>query len=113
MEFLSNVLLSLFLNTTILIVWFLTNAYYEYTFKIFPFLFKNYHNYIKNNSFIYFTEYLENNSTYLNKLLSCPFCIGFWTALISCLIYNCLIYVCVIYIGSLLLFFIIKKYEIN
>ena len=110
MEYLNNIFLSIFLNTTILVVWFITNAYYEYLSKIFPRFFNDYIDYINNKNYIYYSDFLETKSGFFNKLLSCPFCIGFWTAFASSLIYNSIFYICVIYIGSLLLFFMVKKY---
>lgn len=108
MEYLSNILLSVFLNTTILVVWFLTNAYYEYVSKAIPFLFISYKSYIKDNNFLYYSDFLEKRNTFISKLFSCPFCLGFWSSLTCAMIYNVLFYICVIYIVSLILFFGIK-----
>lgn len=109
MEYLNNISLAIFLNSTFLIVWFLTNAFYEYLSKIFPLIFKNYNIFIIKNNFLYFTDYLTHKNNFISKLLSCPFCLGFWTALFSSIAYNSLLYLCVIYIISLMIFFIIKK----
>ena len=109
MEYLNNIVVAIFSNTTFLVVWFLTNAYYEYFSKILPFLFKSYEIYIKENKFIYYSNYLENNNIFFSKMLSCPFCIGFWSSIIFCIIYKVIFYICVIYIASLLMYFFIKQ----
>lgn len=109
MEYLSNILQAIFLNTTILVVWFLTNAYYEYLSKVVPFIFNKYKQYTLNNRFIYYTEYLETKNTFISKLFSCPFCLGFWSSILSSTVYNLLEYVCVIYIISIMIYFIIKQ----
>lgn len=108
MEYLSNIFLSVFLNTTILVVWFLTNAYYEYISKVIPAIFASYDSFIKNNNFLYYADYLEKRNTFISKLFSCPFCLGFWSSLGCSIIYNVVFYICVIYIISLILFFGIK-----
>ena len=110
MEYLNNIFLATFLNATYLIIWFLTNAYYEYASIILPFLFKDYQSHIKNNSFVYYAEYLEIKNNFLNKLFSCPFCLGFWSSLVCGALYDSIMYICVIYTASLLLFFMVKKY---
>jgi len=109
-EYLNNIFLAVFLNTTYLIIWFLTNAYYEYISIILPFLFKNYQIYIKSNPFLYYAGYLETKNNFFNKLFSCPFCLGLWSSLACGILYDSIIYICVIYIASLLLFFMVKKY---
>jgi hypothetical protein len=109
MEYLSNILLSVFLNTTILVVWFLTNAYYEYISKVIPSIFKPYKEHITSNNFLYYSDYLETKNTFIGKLFSCPFCLGFWSSIFSSVIYNSLEYVCVIYIISIMIYFIIKQ----
>lgn len=108
MEYLSNIFLSVFLNTTILVVWFLTNAYYEYISKVIPAIFTSYNAFIKDNNFLYYADYLEKRNTFISKLFSCPFCLGFWSSLGCSIIYNIVFYICVIYIVSLILFFGIK-----
>lgn len=108
MEYLSNISLSVFLNTTILVVWFLTNAYYEYISKVIPVIFISYNSFIKDNNFLYYADYLEKKNTFISKLFSCPFCLGFWSSLGCSIIYNVVFYICVIYIISLILFFGIK-----
>jgi hypothetical protein len=108
--YLNNIILAIFLNSAYLVVWFLTNAYYEYISIVLPSVFKEYKFYIKNNSFIYYAEYLEIKRNFFSKLFSCPFCLGFWSSLICGILYNCILYACVIYIISLLLFFMVKKY---
>jgi hypothetical protein len=109
MEYLSNIISAVFFNTTLLVVWFLTNAYYEYLNIVIPFIFKDYKSYISSNRYIYYTEYLESKDGFIYKLLSCPFCLGFWSSVFSSAIYNSLEYVCVIYIISLMIYFIIKQ----
>lgn len=109
MEFLSDLLKAVSLTATFLIVWFLTNAYFEYASKIIPNIFKEYLSFIKDKGFVYYADYLESKHTFFNKMLSCPFCIGFWIALLSSIIYNIVFYICVIYIVSLILFFGIKQ----
>jgi hypothetical protein len=109
MEYQTNIVLSIFLNSTFLVVWFLTNAFYEYTYRIIPIIFNEYKIFIIKNGSLYFSDYLYTKNNFLFKLLSCPFCIGFWSSLTCSIIYNCLFYLCVIYIISLMIFFIIKK----
>jgi len=110
MEYLNDIILPIFLNTTILVVWFLTNAYYEYGSLIFPKLFNKYNLWIKENSFLYFADYLSNFNIFFYKLFSCPFCLGFWTSIFSCLVYSYNItYICVIYIISIAIYFLIKR----
>ena len=109
MEYQNNIVLSVFLSSTFLVLWFLTNVFYEYFSKVFPAVFNNYKIFIIKNNFLYFSDYLSNKNDFISKLLSCPFCIGFWSSLTSSIIYNCFFYLCVIYIISLMIFFIIKK----
>lgn len=108
MEYPNNLFLSIFLNATILVVWFLTNAYYEYISKVIPSAFVSYESFIKDNHFLYYTDYLEKKNAFISKLFSCPFCLGFWSSLGCSIIYNIVFYICVIYIVSLILFFGIK-----
>jgi len=103
----NNILIAIGLNSTILTVWFLTNAFFEY-FKYLNFIFKDYNEEIK-KQYIYFTDFLSKKQDFLSKLFSCPFCIGLWSsAIISICILN-IWFTGVIYIASLLIFFSMKK----
>jgi hypothetical protein len=110
MEYLNNILLAASLNTAFLIVWFLTNVFYEYVKLIIPKIkiFDDYQDFSKLSP-MYFTDFLSTKTTFISKLLSCVFCLGFWSALFSSVIFNEIKYVFTIYIVSIYLFFLIKN----
>jgi len=95
--------------STILVVWFYTDAFVEYgrllglekVLKIDAFLAAQ----KKDMSLIFYYMYLNSKyNNFLTKLLICPFCVGFWVTLGTCLAFS-YYNVCLIYIASLMVFY--------
>jgi hypothetical protein len=106
-----NLILSISLNTTILIVWFLTDAFYEYFKCLSKTFFLKYQEYIKTLGMpAHYVDYLQySNRNFITKLLSCPFCFGFWTSIFCSVILIEIKFVFVVYTASIILFFYIKN----
>lgn len=74
-------------------IWLNTNAFYEYI-KYVPFIkkyfcFDNYKIFIENNDFIIYPDYLKlMHQNFFIKLITCPFCLGFWMLIPQYLIFN-------------------------
>lgn len=92
----------------LMFIWFETNAFYEYL-KFLPFL----RAYEKKKSLYGNPRYSEflaiNHDNFISKLLSCPYCLGFWTSLVFCFILCPLVMLPVVYFCSLVLYFTIQK----
>ena len=100
--------------TSILIIWYLTNAFVEYSSllglrKIF--VVDRYEEYL-HNSMNYETTYPQflkiYSDSFLFKILECHFCLGFWLSVVCCVKIG-FIYLPALYLISLLQFLIIKK----
>ena len=99
---------------SILIVWYLTSAFVEYSTllglrKIL--LVDRYEEYL-NNSMSYETTYPQflkiHSDSFLFKILECHFCLGLWLAIIFCIKIG-LVYLPVLYLISVVKFLIVKK----
>ena len=111
-----DILQAICLSTTILIIWFETDAFFVYSttfnfgWQVFDFI--GYDNERKKNPMIDYHTYLLMSypDSFFVKLLSCPLCLGFWISVVSVLIFGVgLVYTPVIYVTSLLLFFLMCK----
>ena len=91
------------LVTMILIITQDTNVIYEYFGLLLPKF--NYEDMKEDFTYLEYLETFHNN--FFTRLINCPYCLGFWISLIG-LFYSCTM-VPPIYIGSLLLYFLIKK----
>ena len=95
---------------TTLFVLFKTSAVYDYL-KILPLPdqithFKEYkkeHEYDLSLSYRLFI--LINHDTFLNKLFTCPYCLGMWLSVGFSWGFSCLIWIPVVYLGSLVSYF--------
>lgn len=108
MEF-NQISLILFL----LIIWFKTDAFIEYSellrigklFKI-----DKYKEYKKVNVAIDYITYLSlKHKNFLTKLISCPYCIGFWITLLSCILFNNILVLPFYYISSIIVYRFLEK----
>jgi hypothetical protein len=96
-----------------LIIWFKTDAFIEYCellrlgnlFKI-----DKYREYKKINVTIDYVTYLSlKHKNFLTKLLSCPYCIGFWITLLSCVLFNNILLLPFYYVSSIILYKFLDK----
>ena len=96
----------------VLIVWFHTTAFEEYA-KLFGFgKWLKIDAYIaareQDMSILNFHSYLNQKyNNFLTRLLICPFCIGFWLTVVTCLVFGC-VNIPVIYVLSMLTFHIMQ-----
>ena len=99
---------------SILIVWYLTSAFVEYSTllglrKIL--LVDRYEEYL-NNSTNYETTYPQflkiYSDSFLFKILECHFCLGLWLAIICCIKIG-FVYLPVLYLISIVQFLVVKK----
>jgi hypothetical protein len=98
----------------ILIIWFKTEAFLEYAslFKIEK-LFKinQFKEYKKINISIDYITYLSlKHKNFFTKLISCPYCIGFWIVLFSCLLFNNILLLPFYYVSAIIVYKILDKY---
>lgn len=96
-----------------LIIWFKTDAFIEYCelFRIGK-LFKidKYREYKKINVAIDYLTYLSlKHKNFLTKLISCPYCIGFWIALFSCVLFNNILLLPLYYVSSITIYKFLEK----
>ncbi len=100
--------------TSILVVWYLTSAFVEYSTllglrKIL--LVDRYEEYL-NNSTNYETTYPQflkiYSDSFLFKILECHFCLGLWLSIICCIKIG-FVYLPVLYLISVVKFLIVKK----
>lgn len=95
-------ILSIFLVTTVMLVWFKTDAFVEY-FWFLP-VSKEYKKMKKSHPEIDFMMFLTMTYTgFFVRLISCQYCTGFWLSVIMSLLTNP-IYIPIIYICSLVLY---------
>lgn len=98
--------------STIMVIWFLTDAVYEYAkmlgFSSF-FHVEGFEKQREINFDVSYPEYLSFiKPSFFYRLISCPFCIAFWLVLIASLHFGIKLFFPV-YILSLMIFFLIKK----
>jgi len=104
-----NEVLSVFWSVLVLFIWFETNAFYEYTKALFK-----YRTYEEKKS-LYDNCSLSDfvgihYSNFWSKLLSCPYCIGFWISSITTFIATqSILMIPIVYFSSLIGYFGIKK----
>lgn len=109
-----NELISILWSLLVLFLWFETNVFYEYFHRI-PFLskFLGFQDYDKNKEYYGHCSYQEflpiQHNNFLVKLISCPYCLGFWTSLGTTFAFSDWKYFPMVYFGSLLSYFGIKK----
>ena len=104
------------LSTTILIVWFETDAFVAYltTFNLGWQMFDlaKYEEESDKNPMIDYPTYLLMSypKSFFIKLLSCPLCLGLWISVLSVLIFGvAMVNIPIVYVLSLLLFFLTCK----
>jgi len=117
MSTLINLVISIFWSFFILIIWFKTSAFLEYS-KLFGFkkLFKieDYDKYKEKTLNIEYLDFLIlKYPNFLTKLIQCPFCINFWISLFLIIIYRNLLFLPVIYIGGIISYFLFEIYIWN
>lgn len=100
-------------STVTLIIWFNTEAFVEYA-KLFRvaniFKIDKFEQAYKNDFTLEYLPWLK--STYPNfftKLISCPWCLGFWISILSSFFFNTLNIVFVQYLISMILYFTIRN----
>ena len=87
---------SIFWTCMVLIVWFKTDAVIHYCelFNICEQMRLKYYEFVVTNNTSFFPDFLYNelgNSSnricrFFGKLISCPYCLGFWVSAIACLL---------------------------
>ena len=95
---------------TTLFVLFKTSAVYEYL-KILPLpdQITHFKEYKKEQEYDFSLSYrlfiLINHDTFLNKLFTCPYCLGMWLSVGFSWVFSCLMWIPVVYSGSLIYYF--------
>ena len=96
-------ILSIFFVAAILIIWFETTAFVEYASLLrLNKLFKIDEYYKQEEEYTLFLAINYNN--FFTRLLSCPYCIGFWMSIIFALTLSFIEYFPIIMICSLILY---------
>ena len=98
--------------STVMVIWFLTDAVYEYA-KLLGFkTFFSVEGFEKQREIVFDMTYPEYLSmiypSFFYKLISCPYCLSFWLTIAFSLHYEIVLFFPV-YILSLVIFFVIKK----
>lgn len=115
----AEIFYSTFWVSMISIIWFYTDTVLHYTqlLGIAVEMRLDYMSYIIENPERYFPDYLHEKSLettdniikFLAKLFSCPFCLTFWLAVLSSLVYSKAIIIAPVYVMSLLIILQIKR----
>ena len=99
----------------IMVLWFETSFVLDYLrlFRLEKKLIEEYEKELFENPDIKFLEFSYfNNPTFLNKLFSCPYCLGFWvSALCTTIATQNILLIFVGYILTLSFYFIFKKWH--
>jgi hypothetical protein len=102
----------------LLVVWFKTHAFTEY-FELFKltnlFKIKKYLEYKNNGSNMEYVDYLlVKHNSFMSRLVSCPYCLGFWLSIMTCLLFGAisLANISCVYILSLMIYFIMCKISV-
>ena len=103
----------IFLFTFVLIIWFNTEAFVEYShlLKIKWFKVKDYL-IAKETDFTltYHSYLLQKHNNFFTRLITCPFCLNFWLILLGKFIFGYLfLEIPTIYVTSLITYFIFNK----
>jgi hypothetical protein len=103
----------IFLITSILIVWFNTEAFIEYIqlFRIPLFKIKEYNIEKEKDCTIDYHLYLKlHHNNFFTRLITCPICTSFWLSLVGSILFSInLLNFGIIFICSLLLYFLFNK----
>jgi hypothetical protein len=108
--------IALTLNCMLLFVWFNTTAFYDYL-KLFG-ANKFFKEYEKTPPTVTYPQFLYQNKEtlsdnriikFLIKLITCVFCLNFWTTLCICTYYNAHSYIPLVYICTLLIHGTLKR----
>jgi hypothetical protein len=103
----------IFLITSILIVWFNTEAFIEYMqlFKLNFFKIKEYNIEKEKDCTIDYHLYLKlHHNNFFTRLITCPICTSFWLSLVGSILFSInLLNFGIIFICSLLLYFAFNK----
>lgn len=100
-------------STVTLILWFNTEAFIEYS-KLFKltkiFKIDQFEEAYKNDFTLEYLPWLKSTyPCFFTKLISCPWCIGFWINILSSIFFNTIDTVCVQYLISMVLYFTITN----
>jgi hypothetical protein len=103
-----DILLYSCLISTLLIVWFNTEAFEEYA-KLLnfdkPFKIKIYKNKLKKDPTLNYHDYLNTyHSSFFVRLITCPYCVGLWLSVVTALLSLGLLFTGIFYILSLLIY---------
>jgi hypothetical protein len=108
-----NILNSISVTVSFLLIWLNTEAfvYYGRLFKLSKFLKIDEFDQDKLNDFTleYPTWLVKKYNSFFTKLITCPWCIGFWVTLISCLFLGTLNLFPTVYLISMTIYFIITN----
>lgn len=103
----------LFLFVFVLIIWFNTEAFVEYSHLLKLKWFKiNAYLTAKDSDFTltYHSYLLQKHNSFFTRLITCPFCLNFWLILIGKFIFGySFIEIPTIYVTSLITYFIFNK----
>lgn len=116
----TNIFLSAFWVSAILIIWFLTDWFLHYSqlFNIFKSIRLRYTSLIKKEPSAHFTDFLfleslktKNRwSKFALKMATCPLCLAFWLSVLISLSFFGFITIAPTYVLSLALFSLAKKF---
>jgi hypothetical protein len=109
-----EILNQLALNIMILLIWFKTDAFLEYMslFRIKGLTkIKHFEEYKKINPTISYLNFIKIKfPNFFTKLITCPYCLSFWTALGICFLFNNILFLPLYYIGSIFVYKLLENY---
>ena len=108
-----DIIIVICLIVTSLVVWFRTEAFEEYA-KLFGadkfFKVRSYKKSRETNALLtYHSFLLEWHDSFFVRLITCPYCLGYWLSLIACLVTERFDLIGIYYVGSLLLYGVTSK----
>jgi hypothetical protein len=98
----------------LLLIWFRTNAFREYMSllnikKITKII--NFEEYKKTNPSIDYLSFIKiKYPNFFTQLITCPYCIGFWISVCSCLLFNDILYLPFYYVFSIIPYRVMENY---
>lgn len=110
--FFMSILISICLVTSILLIWFKTEAVLEYGSVICPNLLKinEYKTWHKENLELDYLDFLAvNYNSFFIRLVSCPYCLSTWMSVLFSIFCGNLFFAPIIFVFGLTLFFIVVK----
>ena len=108
-----NVLNSISVPAVVLLIWFRTEAfqYYARLFRLTVFFKLNEFENDKLNDFTleYHSWIVQKYPGFFTKMMSCPWCIGFWISFVTCVIYGTIYLFPTLYLASISIYFFVNN----